>query len=121
MTPLLQVILTFVIGLLTVSGTYATIRVSRPKMKAESDSVITQTALSLLAPLRERISSLETEHAAFKADLLMVREENRLLRIWGKANYRRVEELGGVPVPFEDIYITFGVPDVSRPEPDPSK
>lgn len=103
MTPLLQIILTFVIGLLTVGGTYATIRSTRPKIEAERESLITSTALSLIVPLRDRIAQVEADNKLIHTELTQVKEENRLLRVWGKLNYQRVIELGGVPADFEEI------------------
>lgn len=103
MEPLLQIILTFVIGLLTVGGTYATIRITRPKIEAERESLISSTALSLIEPLRDRIKTVEEDNEAIHFELREVKEENRMLRIWGKLNYQRVIELGGEPADFEDV------------------
>jgi hypothetical protein len=108
MTPLLQVILTFVIGLLTVGGTWATIRITRPKIEAERESLITSTALSLIQPLNDRINTLAADLVAVHAELAEVREENRMLRVWGKINYHRVIELGGVPADFEEVSRQLG-------------
>lgn len=96
MTPLIQVILTFLIGALTVGGSVYAVKASRPKIEADTAAVLTQSAGEWVKRLDGRIDDLE-------AELHEMRDINRRLRRWAKVLVAEVHESGGVPTPFESV------------------
>ena len=103
MTPLTQVLATIAVAIIAASGTWLTLRAQRPKIVAERDSVIAATALSLIAPLNERIDSL-VEHIQSNDDrIASLEEELGMVRLWAQVLWRQVVELGGEPIEFSKI------------------
>ena len=110
MTPLQQFMATLAVALIAASGTWFTLRINRPKIVAERDSVIASTALSLLDPLNDRIALLSSQiddlidTAADNTDRISsLEEELGMVRLWAQVLWRQVVELGGDPIPFEQI------------------
>lgn len=75
-----------VIGLVSVVGAFAAARASGAKD-------VTEAAVSLLAPLRERMAQLE-----YRLEVLEI--ENRILRAWGEHAFEVAVQFGGDPLPF---------------------
>ena len=55
----LQGIITLLAAIIASGATWATVRASNAKMQAEEAEVITRTALSLIEPMRAKITDLE--------------------------------------------------------------
>ena len=90
-----QTIVTALIGLATIFGSYWVARLQRPKIDAEAEESIGRTYRGLVEELRmemdRRVSALEDE-------LAIERKRNTQLEAWSKALSLQVVELGGVPV-----------------------
>ncbi len=97
----LQHLVTLLLGLLTVGGSYATVSLSRRRDKIEGIQVITDTTLSLIQPLREQVAELKGEVRALEWEL----------RLWRELAERRagqVVALGGAPIQLESLVQDFG-------------
>jgi hypothetical protein len=80
-----------------VPGVWALIA-TRKKSNAEATDIITDTAMSLIAPLKGEIAELRQQ-------LDDLRIENELLRRWAKALVVQVVNLGGKPCPEPELPI----------------
>ena len=78
-----------------VPGVWALIA-TRKKSGAEATDIITDTAMSLIAPLKGEIDDLRQQ-------LDDLRQENELLRKWAKDLVIQVIQLGGKPCPEPDL------------------
>lgn len=103
MTPLAQVLATIAVAIIAASGTWLTLRVQRPKIVAERDSVVTATALSLITPLNERIDALQAHIQDNDERIASLEEELGMVRLWAQVLWRQVVELGGQPIEFAKI------------------
>ena len=108
MSPLLQWILSVVVALLAAGGTYATLRVNRPKIQAEAAAALTDTAMKLLAALQEKVDDMEdlvgkqaTKVVTLEEHIDKLETELNDIRLWAQMLWAQVVELGGQPIPFE--------------------
>lgn len=81
----MEVFLTFAVGILAVSVSYQGYRISRPKIKAETEQMRVGTALSLIGPLEDRVKHLELEmhelHEGIELLILQL-QENGHTPVW---------------------------------------
>lgn len=73
--------------------------VQRRKMSADVAGQLTESAMALLLPLRERVVELETETGNLRADLHDARDEADLLRAELHEARTELAELRGLPRP----------------------
>ena len=94
-----QTIVSALIGLAAVFGSYWVARLQRPKIDAEAQEAIGRTYKGLVEELRvemdRRVKKLERE-------LALERKRNEQLTNWSKALALQVIELGGRPVLYSD-------------------
>ncbi len=103
MTPQAQLLATIGVALIALFGTWLTLRVNRPKVLAERESIVTAAALSLIEPLEKRIDDLERSEALTEDRIKELEYEAKLLRLWAMALYRQVDHMGGEPINFDQI------------------
>jgi len=91
----LQGIITLLAAIIASGATWATVRASNAKMQAEEAEVITRTALSLIEPMRTKITDLEVRVKELEAEAAEI-------YIWAKALSVQIIEMGGTPVPMRN-------------------
>ena len=101
MNPYIPIIVSVVAALGTVLVAFLTVRAGKKKTAAEATATITDTAMSLLAPLNARIDELETHQAKLEKEVANLKKENKLLHRWAQLLYSQVVEAGADPYPFE--------------------
>jgi hypothetical protein len=84
--------------------------VQRPKIIAERDSVVAASAITLIAPLNQRIAALSdhVDELVSQAEdnterITSLEEELGMVRLWAQVLWRQVVELGGEPIAFGQI------------------
>ena len=88
--------------------TWLTIRASRPKVKADASDTLTKISLSLVEPLQERITTLETHMEEQDKKIDALEAENKSLHRWSQVLFSQVVEAGADPIPFETIQALEG-------------
>ena len=81
------------IGLVSMIGAFAASRASGAKD-------VTDAAIALVAPLRQRLTEIELRVTSLE-------RENLLLRAWGEHAYGEAIGAGGSPVPFSEYVERF--------------
>jgi hypothetical protein len=82
---------------------WITIRMTRPKLRAEASEVLTDVSLSLIEPLRARIAELENRDVEKGCRIDSLERENRVLHRWAQVLFSQVVESGNTPISFEEI------------------
>ena len=103
MTDSVSIAVTAVIGLLTVAGSYASVKVARRNARVQETDVVTDAALSLLEPLRHRITELEVKVDHLESELQKSeRERNQLVR-WAATLQAQLTNAGIDPITLAEI------------------
>ncbi|MFC0504209.1 hypothetical protein [Micromonospora costi] len=104
-----------VIGLLGGAGGIAALAATllqRRKIRADAADVITDTALTLVAPLRERVAELETEAAGARREATAARMQAEQANVEMSDLRTVVQELTGMLTRWRDeVLATAGAPD----------
>ena len=104
-----QIVVTAVIGLLTVGGSYGAVAVSRRNAKTTETDVVTDAALSLIQPLKDRVSELESKVDHLESELKKSETERNRLHRWALTLYGQLEGAGIDPIRFEEIKRLDGI------------
>lgn len=104
-----QLAVTLTIGLLTVSGSYAAVRVSRKTARTQETDVVTEAALSLVEPLKLRITELEEHVARLEDKLDKADKERTQLHRWALTLTGQLHGAGIEPISFEQIRYLDGI------------
>ena len=110
------------------AGAIFTANVARSKAPVENAETISRAAISLVAPLQEKIHTVELEMEELKvyfdgliregeAQILQLQAENNLLLRWNNALIHQVISYGGQPITLAEVKgrINF---DVDNGDPD---
>ena len=97
MTPLAWVFAS--ISFVSAMIAFGSWRASKKALKARETADLAATAISLIKPLQDRITELESRQARQDKRVADLEHENGELMRWGRLNYARVVEMGGEPFP----------------------
>jgi hypothetical protein len=73
------------------------------RLRDKRGSGLVSSAMGLLAPLQNRIATLEADLESLKRHVSDLETQNGELWRWGRINYTRVLELGGDPEPLPSL------------------
>jgi len=98
-----QIVLGLAVPAITAVGVVWGARVARKQTPAETASILIETALDMMEPLKNRESELEDKVQHLEDQVDRLERENELLHRWGQLLYTQVLEAGGEPYDFEHV------------------
>jgi hypothetical protein len=100
-SDIVPIVVAVVAAVSAIVGSWLTTRAARKQSEASAAETFTDTALSLIAPLRTQLAELQALVAKQGLEIEFLKKENELLHRWAQLLYTQVLEAGGEPYSFE--------------------
>lgn len=94
---------TIVTAALTAGASYAAVHVSRRDSETSATDVVTDAAVALIEPLKDRLTELETKVKELEFDLMQSEKERNLLHRWALALQSQLLGASITPVTVAEI------------------